>query len=313
MAWFNAAQMLQVAKDLREMDRTMAEAMDMEVGSEVAWEDLGGEVQHAWLERARATLAEIVPLDLKRRLQLRDGTPVINARLTDGGLRILAHVPHWGSEATWARDGLSGEPPHPTDLVYATERVWFTSWTKFAQIQDRARAFAHQKHWLQMRSYTGEPYFNHLQEVASEVASAGLSENAVAAAWLHDVKDDQGVSIQEIGETFNNEIAYMVNDLSETPPSPGTNRERRKIADRMKLAGASGETQSIACADILSNTPSIVKHDRGFAMVYLPEIRAKLDVLDRAHPGLKLRAEAAVRKAEQDMLQAALSTKTPLT
>jgi len=50
-----------------------------------------------------------------------------------------------------------------------------------------ARGFARQAHMAQARHCTGEPYFVHLEEVANRVERAGLSDEAIAAAWLHDV------------------------------------------------------------------------------------------------------------------------------
>ncbi|MCC8952850.1 hypothetical protein H8B02_05035 [Bradyrhizobium sp. Pear77] len=42
---------------------------------------------------------------------------------------------------------------------------------------EMAREFAREKHALQKRNYTGEPYFVHLEEVAGIVERTGLSEN----------------------------------------------------------------------------------------------------------------------------------------
>src|ERR1700754_896525 len=109
--WFTDAQVLQVAQDLLEQDRTMADAMDTTPGK--PWGDLSQEGQQAWLDRATAHLAKIVPLDLSRPLRLRDGTPVSNVRLSEDGLLIVARVAAWGSDATWSLDGSTGED-HPT-------------------------------------------------------------------------------------------------------------------------------------------------------------------------------------------------------
>ena len=44
--------------------------------------------------------------------------------------------------------------------------------------------------------------------------------------------------------------------------------------------------QTIKCADLISNTSSIVDHDRVFAKVYLAEKRLTLEVLTAADPRL---------------------------
>jgi hypothetical protein len=68
---------------------------------------------------------------------------------------------------------------------------------------------------------------------------------------------------------------------------------------------ANTNVQSIKCADLISNTSTIVKHDPGFAKVYLPEKKAilEVEVLTKAHPGLHYYAEATLRIAEEELLQ----------
>ena len=60
------------------------------------------------------------------------------------------------------------------------------------------------------------------------------------------------------------------------------NRAQRKAASRNRLASASAEIQTIKCADLISNTASIVQHDAKFAEIYLEEKRLLLDVLAKA-------------------------------
>jgi hypothetical protein len=70
------------------------------------------------------------------------------------------------------------------------------------------------------------------------------------------------------------------------------NRAERKAAGRVRLAAAPGWVQTIKCADLISNTSSIVMHDPQFAGVYLEEKRLLLDVMDGADPGLRALARA---------------------
>lgn len=165
----------------------------------------------------------------------------------------------------------------------------------------RAREFGREKHIAQARRYTGEPYFVHLEEVADLVERVGLSETAIAAAWLHDVAEDQGVAVARLEAMFGREVATIVFALTDAPARPGINRERRKALDRGRLSMASMEAQSIKCADLISNTSTIVKYDPGFARIYLPEKRAILDVLTRAPAPLRDQAWASLRAAESEI------------
>jgi GTP diphosphokinase / guanosine-3',5'-bis(diphosphate) 3'-diphosphatase len=168
-----------------------------------------------------------------------------------------------------------------------------------SNLVNRAREFAREKHAAQLRRYTEHPYFVHLEEVAGLVERAGLSENAIAAAWLHDVVEDTDVGLPAITANFGPEVALMVLDLTDTPPTPGLNREDRKIMDAYRLSRASAETQGIKCADLISNTSTIVNHDPGFARKYLPEKRQILEVLQEANDGLRQQAWASLQQAAE--------------
>jgi GTP diphosphokinase / guanosine-3',5'-bis(diphosphate) 3'-diphosphatase len=74
---------------------------------------------------------------------------------------------------------------------------------------ERAFDFAAEKHAGQTRK-TGEPYIIHPLDAAETVASLKLDANTVAAALLHDVQEDCGVTPEELTERFNAEVARLV-------------------------------------------------------------------------------------------------------
>lgn len=147
----------------------------------------------------------------------------------------------------------------------------------------RAMQFARHIHKEQVRKYTGNPYTDHLAEVAGIVATVDSSDETIATAWLHDCREDQGVSGLDIEITFGMRVAVGVALLSDLETG---NRAGRKAASRERLADAPGWVQTIKCADLISNTSSIVKHDPKFAVTYLEEKRLLLDVLTKADPRL---------------------------
>ena len=142
-----------------------------------------------------------------------------------------------------------------------------------------AMMFARNVHRGQRRKYTNNPYADHLAEVAGIVATVDCSEESIAVAWLHDSREDQGVTGDEIEARFGMRVAVGVALLSDFETG---NRAQRKAAARDRLAGAPGWVQTIKCADLISNTASIVMHDPSFAAVYLEEKRMLLDVLTKA-------------------------------
>ena len=151
---------------------------------------------------------------------------------------------------------------------------------------DAARSVAMAAHEGQKRKYTFDPYFNHCANVAGTVALCDVSDEAVMAAYLHDVVEDTAHTI----------VSH---------PEDG-NRKVRKAIDRQHLAGADVEGATIKLADVLDNASSIMLHDPGFAEVYMPEKRAILGVLNPMAPaGLFRRAWAIIERWEAQCADAA--------
>lgn len=160
-----------------------------------------------------------------------------------------------------------------------------------------AYEFSARAHEGQMRKYTGEPYIVHPCEVMQILIDSvpNASTEMLCAALLHDTVEDCGVTLEEIREQFGPVVEDLVFWLTDPPTvAGGPNRAARKAMTRERYAIAPSEAQTIKCADIISNTSTIAEHDPDFAVVYLSEVRALLDVLDRADPALLQRARAVV-------------------
>jgi (p)ppGpp synthase/HD superfamily hydrolase len=148
----------------------------------------------------------------------------------------------------------------------------------------RAMMFAREAHKTQVRKYTGNPYADHLAEVAGIVATVALdTEHSVAVAWLHDTVEDTATTGADLLLEFGSIVTKGVILLSDLETG---NRTERKAAGRARLAAAPAWIQTIKCADLISNTSSIVKHDPKFAVTYLEEKRLLLDVMTKADPRL---------------------------
>lgn len=150
-------------------------------------------------------------------------------------------------------------------------------------IVEKARVFATAAHGAvaQLRKYTNEPYIVHPAEVASIVRSVPHTDEMVAAAWLHDVVEDTGVTNETIRAEFGDKVAELVGWLTDVSRPDHGNRAARKAVDRAHSASAPAEAQTIKYADLISNTRSIAKHDEKFAKTYFEEKRLLLDVMDK--------------------------------
>ena len=163
-------------------------------------------------------------------------------------------------------------------------------------IIEKARVFATAAHGAaaQLRKYTMEPYIVHPREVASIVAQHGGSDTQIAAAWLHDVVEDTGVTIEVIREEFGTEVADLVGWLTDVSRPEQGNRATRKAIDRAHSAMAPAEAQTVKLADLISNCTSIREHDENFAKTYFEEKRLLLEVLTKGNPVLYERIKAMV-------------------
>lgn len=169
-------------------------------------------------------------------------------------------------------------------------------------IVEKARLFATAAHGAigQKRKYTGEPYINHPHEVVKLLERTGYTNpSMLAAAWLHDVVEDTDVSMADIRIEFGSVVASMVSGLTDVSKPEDGNRATRKALDRKHMARQSKMVQTIKCADLISNTSSIVEHDPKFAEVYLDEATRLLSVMDVADDELWQIAWEQVAEAKQ--------------
>jgi (p)ppGpp synthase/HD superfamily hydrolase len=88
-----------------------------------------------------------------------------------------------------------------------------------------------------------EPYINHLLEVASLVAEAtdGKDPELVIAALLHDAIEDQEVPHTMIAARWGEEVARVVEEVTDDKSIPKADRKRKQVesaakkSDRAKL------------------------------------------------------------------------------
>jgi guanosine-3',5'-bis(diphosphate) 3'-pyrophosphohydrolase len=77
----------------------------------------------------------------------------------------------------------------------------------------RAFAVAASQHRTQLRA-SGEAYINHSVGTASICADLGLDSATLAAALLHDVVEDTGMSIEAVRDQFGDEVALLVDGVT---------------------------------------------------------------------------------------------------
>lgn len=157
-----------------------------------------------------------------------------------------------------------------------------------------ANGFAATAHAGQVRKYTGRPYISHPAAVVDIVAKAGGTPGMLAAAWLHDVVEDCGVTVEAIRAQFGDYVACLVDYLTDPeakdPCVAGQNRASRKEAARRQLAVAPAQAKTIKLADMIDNTSSIELHDPQFWKVYKVEKKLLMPCLVGGDQRLWMRA-----------------------
>ncbi|WP_051286310.1 HD domain-containing protein [Salinimicrobium terrae] len=149
-------------------------------------------------------------------------------------------------------------------------------------MEEEALEFAQKAHGDQMRKYSEEPYIEHPKRVAEIVRTVPHTPEMICAAYLHDVVEDTPIEIEEIKDNFGKEIAKLVEELTDEfikVKHPHLNRKDRKEKEVERQANISKEAKTIKLADVIDNTPDIVKNDPGFGRKYLFEMERLTRVL----------------------------------
>ena len=122
-----------------------------------------------------------------------------------------------------------------------------------------AFAYAVHLHARQTRKQSSIPYLTHLMAVCSLVLEDGGDEDQATAALLHDGPEDQGGQpiLDEIRQRFGDEVATLVDGLTDTVEDPKPKWRPRKTAYLTRLEDEPMAVLRVSLADKLHNLRSI--------------------------------------------------------
>jgi (p)ppGpp synthase/HD superfamily hydrolase len=121
------------------------------------------------------------------------------------------------------------------------------------------------------------PYTHHLQDVERVLVEFGYTDLTLrTAAWLHDVVEDTPTKLKEIYEAFGDEVAELVNAVTN---EPGPSRKVRAALTYPKIRASDNATR-LKLADRIANVRSggrLVEmyrkeHDDFHRMIYRPDV-----------------------------------------
>jgi guanosine-3',5'-bis(diphosphate) 3'-pyrophosphohydrolase len=123
----------------------------------------------------------------------------------------------------------------------------------------RALEYAADRHRNQRRKDMGQtPYVNHLIAVADLLANVGdvSDPEVLAAAVLHDVVEDAGVSNTEVAERFGAAVASLVAEVTDDKSLSHDERRKRQIVHASEL---SARAKLIKLADKIANVTDVIE------------------------------------------------------
>ena len=124
----------------------------------------------------------------------------------------------------------------------------------------QAAVFAAHAHDGATRKGSQIPYIVHPMEAAAIAATLTDDPHVVAAAMLHDVMEDCGVSFEELRARFGERVATLVRDESQSEgPESRASWGRRKREAVRRLARGSRDAKIICLSDKLSNMRAIFR------------------------------------------------------
>lgn len=103
------------------------------------------------------------------------------------------------------------------------------------QLVKRAYFFAEQAHYGQVRR-SGEPYVTHPLAVAGVLAAMHMDHQSLMAALLHDTIEDTGVTKEDIGAQFGEEVAELVDGVSKLTHIEFDSLEHKQAENFQKMA-----------------------------------------------------------------------------
>ena len=127
---------------------------------------------------------------------------------------------------------MANEQIYTAEQVFDKARNYMNE--KDVAFLERAYEFAKSAHKEQYRK-SGEPYIIHPIQVAAILAGLEMDTFTVAGGFLHDVVEDTSVTLEDIKETFNEEVALLVDGVTKLGKIKYKSKEEQQAENHRKM------------------------------------------------------------------------------
>lgn len=136
----------------------------------------------------------------------------------------------------------------------------------------KAFDFSKEAHEGQKRA-SGEPYFNHVFEVAKTLADLGMDTKTIVAGLLHDTIEDAGITEKQIEDEFGKDVLFLVNGVTKLGKLKYRG-EQRHVESLRKFFVAMAEDVRVIIIKLADRLHNVM------TLKYLPADRAKRIALE---------------------------------
>jgi guanosine-3',5'-bis(diphosphate) 3'-pyrophosphohydrolase len=119
-------------------------------------------------------------------------------------------------------------------IEYILEKARLYLPEKDVDFISKAYQFANIAHKEQFRK-SGEPYIHHPIQVAEILIDLEMDSNTITAAFLHDVVEDTDVSLEQLKDAFNEEVAMLVDGVTKLGKIRYKSQEEQQAENHRKM------------------------------------------------------------------------------
>lgn len=184
-----------------------------------------------------------------------------------------------------------------------TEISTYSKQTDFNLLR-RAYIFAYKAHKNQLRR-SGAPYIEHCLETARLLVEMKMDITTIAAALLHDVVEDTGITVDEVKDTFGEEIAQLVDGVTKISELKFQSQEEQQAETFRKMLFSMAKDLRvllIKLSDRLHNMRTIE---------YLPKTKARRIALETRDVYAPLANRFGIAKIKWELEDLAFKTLDP--